>query len=348
MCLGSAAGLLTIRSTSPFLDARPAAGESRNGDQVIGDDAQPNPAMHAIEPAIATARQSMTSLQHADPSFGPGAPALPAAKPALVFMGATRGDFRPRRATRHVGRRGAVAACSLAAEREARVAGREIRSAGKDLLMAIECGGPQRDIGRTVVMDVVRGDDLMFGFLNRHQFAEFRGLRLLALCGSLRCAVRRRSGLCRPRGRRRRAAARVFGARPVRRSAAAAETLLHRAATVARWSAVHRAQALTHAADHRHGLAQHRPGRAHQLAIAADQRGAASLTPRLQPNRDTPARDTPPPIADPRRRLAERRHIRCCIVRVKAGRRPAATCCRSDSARWFLRPWCRCEIGGRA
>ena len=55
-------------------------------DEVIGDDTQSNPALHAVLTAIVTSIQSMPPLQHADSAFASGAPALGSLERAFFLM----------------------------------------------------------------------------------------------------------------------------------------------------------------------------------------------------------------------------------------------------------------------
>ena len=62
-----------------------STGESRDGDQVVRNDAEPDPSRRAVHTSITTALQSMASLEHTDPALASDAPALAAAKPALAL-----------------------------------------------------------------------------------------------------------------------------------------------------------------------------------------------------------------------------------------------------------------------
>src|SRR3989442_13453718 len=60
----------------------PSWARSPQDPQVVRDDPEPDPALHACASAIATAVESMTALEHADPSLAAGAPPERAPKPA--------------------------------------------------------------------------------------------------------------------------------------------------------------------------------------------------------------------------------------------------------------------------
>ena len=92
---------MSFRPIARYVAAR-ALVNRRDADQVIGDDAEPDPALHSIETMVATAVESMTSFQHADAPFRADAPALPAPEPSLPFIGvAVVGDFEPRQRQDH-------------------------------------------------------------------------------------------------------------------------------------------------------------------------------------------------------------------------------------------------------
>jgi len=57
-----------------------------NVDDVVGDDAEPDPAVHSDVTFVAAAIEAVASLDHADPILGPGAPFLALAEPALFLL----------------------------------------------------------------------------------------------------------------------------------------------------------------------------------------------------------------------------------------------------------------------
>src|SRR4029453_17206801 len=153
----------------------------RGAHEVIGDHPETYPSTDAVGPAVATTPETMSTFDHANAAFAPHAPALPAAEPSLSFMGAPRWRFAAwpgqddaSDAAHHGGlfiRRGGKAA----------IARRQVRGATKDRDVPIERGRPQRHVGGPRVMDLVGSNDLMLGFLNRDEFAEFGRLRDLPL-----------------------------------------------------------------------------------------------------------------------------------------------------------------------
>src|SRR5258708_4295497 len=79
---------------SPFsLCGGPRCCKGRDVHQIVRDDAESDPSVHAIDAMVATAAQTMTTFEHTDATFAPDAPALPATEPALTFMGAPRRRF---------------------------------------------------------------------------------------------------------------------------------------------------------------------------------------------------------------------------------------------------------------
>src|SRR5258708_17732124 len=69
----------TTRSSLPRLAARPGAGQDA---QVTRDDAEPDPALHAVTPMITASAETVSAFDHADPSLAPRTPAQRAPIPA--------------------------------------------------------------------------------------------------------------------------------------------------------------------------------------------------------------------------------------------------------------------------
>ena len=122
----------------------------------------------------------MSPFDHTDAAFAADAPALAPTKPPLPFVRASRrglpswsGQDDPPHATLH--RR-----LFVLGRRESAIASRDIRGPIEDREVPIQRRRPQRHIGGPSFVHLVRRDDLMLGFLNRHELAEFRGLGDLA------------------------------------------------------------------------------------------------------------------------------------------------------------------------
>src|SRR5260370_40653841 len=64
--------------------------EGGDGHEIVGDHAEADPAVHAVDPMIATAAQAMATFEHTDAAFAPDAPALAAAEPGLAVIGPPR------------------------------------------------------------------------------------------------------------------------------------------------------------------------------------------------------------------------------------------------------------------
>src|ERR1017187_3433649 len=62
-------------------------------DQIIGDHAEPNPALHAGVFLVERSSQAVPSFQQADSSLAAGSPLLSFLEPALFLMLAPRGTF---------------------------------------------------------------------------------------------------------------------------------------------------------------------------------------------------------------------------------------------------------------
>ena len=59
--------------------------EGRDVHQVVGDDTEPDPAVHAVFPMVTTAVESMSAFQHTDATFTTGPPALGLTEPATLM-----------------------------------------------------------------------------------------------------------------------------------------------------------------------------------------------------------------------------------------------------------------------
>src|SRR5687767_14918748 len=109
----------------------------------------------------------MSSFQHADPSFAADPPPLAPTKPPLPLVRAPRRRFATRSGqddAPDTARDGRVFVLGGA---EAAITCGQIRWSAKHRDVAIERRGPQRHVRRPRRMDLVRGDDLMLGLLNR-------------------------------------------------------------------------------------------------------------------------------------------------------------------------------------
>ena len=68
-------------------------------DDVVGDNAKADPALHTFEPSISAAIQSVASLQHANAAFASGPPALSGPEPTRFLQFSSLAAFAV--ATRH-------------------------------------------------------------------------------------------------------------------------------------------------------------------------------------------------------------------------------------------------------
>ena len=60
-------------------------------DHIVGDDTEPDPAIHSGEALVAATPQSVSPFDDADASLASGAPFLAAAEPALALLALTLG-----------------------------------------------------------------------------------------------------------------------------------------------------------------------------------------------------------------------------------------------------------------
>src|SRR5580704_17767867 len=55
-------------------------------EHIVGNDTEPDPAVHPNIALVAASSEAVAPLDHADASFRPGAPFLPVAEPALPLL----------------------------------------------------------------------------------------------------------------------------------------------------------------------------------------------------------------------------------------------------------------------
>jgi len=130
---------------------------------------------------VATAPQAVPLFDHTDAAFAADAPALAAPKPSLSLMGAPRRRFAARPGQDDASDAARHGRVFILGRGEAAIARGNVRCATKHRDVPIERGDPQRHVRGPRRMDLVRSNDLMLGFLNRHELAEFRRLRDLPL-----------------------------------------------------------------------------------------------------------------------------------------------------------------------
>ena len=68
-----------------LLGSWPSQGAA-DGDEVVGDDAEADPALHAGIAFVAAAVEAMAAFDHADAALAAGAPDLTSAEPALLLF----------------------------------------------------------------------------------------------------------------------------------------------------------------------------------------------------------------------------------------------------------------------
>src|SRR5207249_4217015 len=145
-------------------------------DEVIGNDSETHPAMHARVTFIETTAKSVASLEHADAPFATDAPFLSFAEPALLLtlsplhtLGAEKrtGDLcNPQLLRRRL----------VGGREKSGVAGRHARHHAEPLLMLFHRWDQQGRVRGPFIINLVGDDDLVFRLLNFDHFAELGGL----------------------------------------------------------------------------------------------------------------------------------------------------------------------------
>src|SRR5712664_2267285 len=146
--------------------------------QVIGDDTEPDPALHPALTAVPAPPQSVTSLERADPSFTTRAPAKRrACRPGALLAGLPRQHDVPDPAV--------VRRALIGPRGKASIGDGQLRRVVEEGDVAIQRREPEVAVAGAPVAHGVVGDELPLGFLNLHPTAELRGLGQLALADDL-------------------------------------------------------------------------------------------------------------------------------------------------------------------
>src|SRR6201982_1582140 len=163
-------------------EAQPAS----NVDEIVGSDAESHPAPHAITAVIATASESVASLQHANASLTSGPPFLSLLEPALLFQ------FASHRTSCASVRHGTMFPSQslhpffLRLGVKTGIGGDQLRHASQLPPLRFHRRLQQMTVTRALLKHLIVGDDLVLGFLHLHQLAKLVGLSRLPLADNFR------------------------------------------------------------------------------------------------------------------------------------------------------------------
>lgn len=119
------------------LRSRPSREHAADVDQVVGQDAQADPAFHAGVTLVATPGQAMAPLHHADATFTPGPPSLAVLEPALLLFSLARGALGGPIGNTDPGHALGVRGVFIGARVERGVGGDEARHVSKHLRVCV-------------------------------------------------------------------------------------------------------------------------------------------------------------------------------------------------------------------
>jgi hypothetical protein len=121
----------------------------------------------------------MPPFEYTDSPFGSDAPARASVEPPLSFVDPPCRCFPPWVRQDHTTDATSGRGLLIGRRRESAIRGGHIRCSSKHSDVMIDRRGPQRLIGRSLGVHVVRHNDLMLGLLDRDQLAEFSRLHVL-------------------------------------------------------------------------------------------------------------------------------------------------------------------------
>src|SRR4029453_17871062 len=298
---------MSDRFISPIsLCGGPRAREGRGTHQIVRDDAEADPAMHAVFTMVATAVESMSALEYTDSAFRADAPPLPATEPALALKRLSCRRLRAAAWQDHASNTAIDRRLFIGRGAETTVARGQIWRAAKERLMAIQRGCPQGHISRSPGMDVVARNDLMLGFLDGHQLAELVRFRNLALSDRFRVRLEDAEDFVRDVGVAAQDACARLGEYAGDERPHLPQLIL-RAAKRRLYLRCRCAHTVSQSANHRGRVTHDGTGRRHQLGIAQHQRRSRLRRSRLVADDQHAAHYTTEPIADSPFRITQRR-----------------------------------------
>src|ERR1039458_7952789 len=164
------------RVARAFLGSEARGQHPADIDEVVGNDSQTYPAMHARIPFIEAAAESVASLEHDAAPLAPDAPSLRFAEPALLLalatlrtLGAQIGNGDPCHSQ-------LLRGLFVGSGEKSGVACPRRRDRPEPLLMLFNRGDQQGRVRGSLVIHLVGDDDLVFRFLDFDHLGEFGGL----------------------------------------------------------------------------------------------------------------------------------------------------------------------------
>src|SRR6266436_4614706 len=145
-------------------------------DEVIGNDSETDPAMHACITFIEAATESAAPLEHADAPFATDAPFLSSAEPALLLALSPLRTLGTQIGNRDLCDSQLLRSRFVGSGEKAGVAGHHARNYAELLLMLFNRRDQQGRVRRPFVIHLVGDDDLVFRLQNFNHLAELGGL----------------------------------------------------------------------------------------------------------------------------------------------------------------------------
>ena len=141
--------------------------------------------MHALLAAVAATIQSVSPLEETDASFRTRSPFLSLPKPALLLVPAAFGAAARTIRNRDPFHAPLLRLRFIGGGVKSGVGGHQTRQPPQALLMHFDRPQQQVRIRRSLLQDLLSGDDLVFGFLDFDQLGELGGLGGLAFANDL-------------------------------------------------------------------------------------------------------------------------------------------------------------------
>src|SRR4051812_15264069 len=154
-------------------------------DEIVGDDAEPNPSLHTVLTTIEAPVQTMPPLKNADPAFASRAPSLAFFEGSFFLMGPPLLAAGVPVGNRNIFYAHFMKALLVGLRVEARIRCHDAWYRACLLLVYLDRVHQKRRVSGPLLIDFEMRDDLALGFLHLHQFAELGGLARLSFADDL-------------------------------------------------------------------------------------------------------------------------------------------------------------------
>src|SRR6266496_4002391 len=154
-------------------------------EEIVGDYAEPDPALHSVVTLVSAAIETIAPFHDADAALAAGPPFLAVAEPTLLLLALAFGALGRTIGNAHAFDAHRLCSCLVPARVEGGVCCDQSRNPSQPGLVSGDGWDQQVRIVGSPSIDLIVDDDLILGFLQLGDLAEFVGLAGLALANDL-------------------------------------------------------------------------------------------------------------------------------------------------------------------